>query len=166
MVVRARWLRGPSGSSVFMWRWGITTSSSSRNRIPAQKPTTAGTKAKFPSPALSSRAGIKRLQMDAATMTPAAKPVSPRWTFRWSCSFIKYTQPAPRLVPAKGIRIPFQTSGLIIIHLLQIKSFPSMVMARLLRAYWISFSGWTARAISVVSTFRSFFFMYFPVSFR
>lgn len=48
--------------------------------MPSQNPATAGTKANFPNGAASSIAGIKRLQIEAAIMTPDAKPVSPRWT--------------------------------------------------------------------------------------
>lgn len=48
--------------------------------MPSQNPTTAGTKANFPNGADSSIAGIKRLQMEAAIMTPDANPVNPRWT--------------------------------------------------------------------------------------
>ena len=48
--------------------------------MPAQKPITAGRKAKVPASVDCSMAGISRLQIDAATMTPEAKPVSPRCT--------------------------------------------------------------------------------------
>ena len=56
--------------------------------MPSQNPATAGTKANFPNGADSSIAGIKRLQMDAAIMTPDANPVSPRWTWRSNSCFI------------------------------------------------------------------------------
>ena len=63
---------------------------------------TAGKKAQAPAPADCSMAGISRLQMEAATMTPEAKPVSPRCTRSPRPFFRKKTQAAPREVPAKG----------------------------------------------------------------
>ena len=47
---------------------------------------------------------------DAATITPAAKPVRARWMPSRREFFKKNTQPAPRLVPRKGIRIPQNAS--------------------------------------------------------
>ena len=44
--------------------------------------------------------------MEAATMTPAAKPVSARLTCSFKLVFIKKTMAAPREVPANGIKIP------------------------------------------------------------
>ena len=67
---------------------------------------TAGKKAQAPAPADCSMAGISRLQTDAATMTPEAKPVSPRCTRSPSSLFRKKTQAAPSEVPAKGISRP------------------------------------------------------------
>ena len=46
--------------------------------MPSQNPMTAGTNDHFPMFAACSMAGIKRLQTEAATITPAAKPVSAR----------------------------------------------------------------------------------------
>ena len=57
--------------------------------------------------------GISRLQMEAATMTPAAKPVNARLTCSFKDVFIKKTMAAPREVPAKGIKIPRITSDVI-----------------------------------------------------
>gem|GEM_PF-3415502 len=74
--------------------------------VPPQNPPTAGRKASRPRWALCSIAGIKRLQTDAATMTPAAKPVSARCSPSDICSFIKKTQAAPRVVPINGIINP------------------------------------------------------------
>ena len=59
-----------------LWTCGMQWSSRKRNIIPAQKPTTAGTKANLPIPEAWSIAGISRLQIEAATITPAAKPES------------------------------------------------------------------------------------------
>ena len=44
--------------------------------MPSQNPRKAGRKAKRPSSVDCSIAGTIKLQIDAATMTPAAKPVS------------------------------------------------------------------------------------------
>ena len=55
-------------------------------------------------------AGSSRLQMEAATMTPAAKPVSARCTISPKLFRIKKTQAAPSVVPAKGISSPCHSS--------------------------------------------------------
>ena len=55
-------------------------------------------------------AGISRLQMDAATITPAAKPARDRRTKSLSDCFIKNTQAEPNVVPRKGISIPRKVS--------------------------------------------------------
>ena len=70
---------------------------------------TAGIKASRPSAADCSMAGISRLQIDAATMTPAAKPVSARCTPGCSDFFIKKTQADPMVVPANGMSTPTST---------------------------------------------------------
>jgi hypothetical protein len=49
--------------------------------------------------------------MDAATMTPAAKPVRERWSVRFICPFRKNTKPAPTVVPRNGRRITVKISG-------------------------------------------------------
>ena len=51
-------------------------------------------------------AGKIRLHIDAATMTPAAKPVRARCTDVLKFLFIKNTAADPNVVPAKGIRSP------------------------------------------------------------
>ena len=76
--------------------------------MPSQKPATAGIKAKLPISADCSIAGINRLQIEAATITPAAKPVRLRCTSGFSSFFMKKTQAAPKVVPAKGINNPCQ----------------------------------------------------------
>ena len=65
-------------------------------------------------------AGISKLHTDAATMTPAAKPVRARWMPSRREFFKKNTQPAPRLVPRKGIKIP-QNASCIMLYLLVVK---------------------------------------------
>ena len=51
--------------------------------------------------------GMSRLQTEAATITPAAKPARHRSTLELSCFFIKNTQNEPRQVPKKGIKSPW-----------------------------------------------------------
>lgn len=51
-----------------------------------------------------------RNQIDAATITPAAKPASERCTILLSDFFIKNTHAEPSVVPIKGISIPIKVS--------------------------------------------------------
>ena len=89
-----------------MCRCGMILSSRSRNSIPSQKPIKAGRNAHLPLSAHWFIAGIRRLQIDAATITPPAKPVNARCTVRPSCFFIKNTHAEPAAVPINGIAIP------------------------------------------------------------
>ena len=66
----------------------------------------AGTNANCPKEEDWSIEGIIRLQIEAATITPAANPVRQRWTIRLSSFFIKKTKQAPSVVPANGIAMP------------------------------------------------------------
>lgn len=77
--------------------------------MPSQKPVTAGIKDHVPIVSEYSMAGIRRLQMEAATMTPAANPVRALCTNGFSLFFINNTQAEPSVVPRKGIRIPCNT---------------------------------------------------------
>ena len=88
------------------WRWGMIWSRASRNKTPIQKRVTAGRNAHFPNSADRSMAGISRLQMDAAVMTPAAKPVRPRWIPSDKSLLRKNTHAAPKVVPRKGSSRP------------------------------------------------------------
>ena len=106
IVVFWNLLFGPSALSLYWWICGITWSSKSKNNTPAQKPATAGTKENFPSFPDCSIDGSKRLQTEAATITPDAKPVSALCTCAFKFFFIKITQAAPTEVPKNGIRIP------------------------------------------------------------
>ena len=101
-------LLGPSTVSL-MCICGVSISSRSKKSIPRQNPTTAGIKASFPIPNSSAWLieGIKRLQTDAATMTPAANPESDFCRRMDILFFIKKTQAEPRVVPKKGISKPF-----------------------------------------------------------
>ena len=49
---------------------------------------------------------IRKLQIEAATITPAANPVSARCTDFPSVFFIKNTHAAPSVVPINGINMP------------------------------------------------------------
>ena len=102
MVVRFSWVWGPSGWPLLWCRWGMVRSNASRNSTPSQNPITAGRKAHLPSSAACSIAGIRRLQTDAAAITPAANPVRARWSVSPMPRSRKKTQPAPRDVPRKG----------------------------------------------------------------
>ena len=51
-------------------------------------------------------AGIRRLQIEAATITPAANPVSARCTDLLNVVLIKNTHAAPSVVPTNGINMP------------------------------------------------------------
>ena len=85
----------------------MTWSRSSRKNIPAQKPTAAGMKDHFPiSASACSSAGMIRLHMDAATITPAAKPDRALCSLSLMAFFINRTQEAPITVPRNGIMIP------------------------------------------------------------
>lgn len=77
--------------------------------MPNQKPVTAGTKDHVPILLSCSMAGIRRLQMDAATITPAANPVSALCTFLLKSFLMKNTHAAPADVPMNGIRSPVMT---------------------------------------------------------
>ncbi len=74
--------------------------------MPAQKPTNAGSQAMRPRSELSSMAGTMRLQIEAATMTPAANPVRTRVTMRLIWPRMRKTSAAPSVVPANGIARP------------------------------------------------------------
>lgn len=71
----------PSLFSVPKLRCGIILSIKSIIKIPMVKPAAAGKKLSLPRCSLRSIAGIKRLHTDAATITPAAKPISIRSMF-------------------------------------------------------------------------------------
>ena len=64
----------------------------------------------MPMPSDCSMAGISRLHIDAATITPAAKPASERCTRSPRDLFMKNTQAEPSVVPKKGIMIPIKVS--------------------------------------------------------
>ena len=64
----------------------------------------------MPMPSDCSMEGISRLQIDAATITPAAKLARARCTRSPRDFFIKNTQAEPSVVPKKGISMPRKVS--------------------------------------------------------
>ena len=74
--------------------------------MPIQNPTTAGTNDKVPLFSDCLIAGIRRLQIEAATIIPAANPASARCSNLLSVFLIKNTHAAPSVVPTNGISIP------------------------------------------------------------
>ncbi len=81
-------------------------SNRSKKSIPTQKPIKEGTKENLPSFELCSKDGMSRLQIDAATMTPAAKPDKALSTPSLRLFFKRNTEAAPNDVPKNGIRMP------------------------------------------------------------
>ena len=90
--------------------------------MPAQNPINAGRKASRPLSEHCSIAGTIRLHIEAATMTPAANPVSALWTPILRSFFRKNTQAAPSDVPTNGIRSPGRRVSIL--------SLPSLLMKR------------------------------------
>ena len=74
--------------------------------MPSQKPINAGRKDNLPMLSVCSIAGINKLQIDAATITPLANPVSARLSISSISFFIKKTHAAPKDVPKNGIINP------------------------------------------------------------
>ena len=93
-----------SFGNIVLYAWGH-----SRKPIPIRNPTAAGIKESLPIPSALSSAGESRLQKEAATITPAANPVSTRCILSEILSFSTNTIAAPRLVPRNGRRIPVHT---------------------------------------------------------
>ena len=81
--------------------------------MPIQNPAAAGTKAHFLMLSACCIAGISRLQMEAAVITPPANPVR---AFCRPCRrsrFMKNTQADPAAVPRNGIRRHVSVSAFI-----------------------------------------------------
>ena len=74
--------------------------------MPHQKPIKAGRNAQRPMAEDCSIAGTIRLQTEAATITPAAKPVRERRRASLRLLRRKNTQAEPAAVPRNGIRSP------------------------------------------------------------
>ena len=74
--------------------------------MPSQNPMAAGRKAHWPRDADWFMEGMRRLHMEAAVMTPAAKPVRARRRLVRRVPFIRKTQAEPKVVPRKGRRMP------------------------------------------------------------
>ncbi len=94
----------PSGLSESIWRWGVSVSISKRKPMPHRKPTAAGTTHSFPLLAPISILGMSSDHIDAATITPDAKPSS---GFCKRCDIsprMRNTNAAPIVVPRNGIK--------------------------------------------------------------
>ena len=97
---------GPFGLQTVLVQMRDKMIQQQQNRIPSQKPTAAGKNASLPRSAACSMAGISKLHTDAATMTPAAKPVRARWMPSLR-DFFKRIHSLPQdLCPEKGSRSP------------------------------------------------------------
>ena len=114
MLVRDNLLCGPSGEGLPKWRCGVIRSISKRNAIPAMKPLTAGITRVASSVPLISIEGISSDHTEAATMTPEANPNKVFCTKSGICFFIRKTQAAPKVVPAKGNNNPMISPSIIL----------------------------------------------------
>ena len=106
IAVFDRCARIPSGLSVPMCKWGVSSSISNRNPIPNRKPTAAGNTAHLPLSIPMSIAGISSDHTDAATITPDAKPNNDFCNRSEISFFIKNTKAEPSIVPSSGISNP------------------------------------------------------------
>ena len=100
----------PSGFSLSKCICGITLSSTSKNIIPNKNPIAGAIHPIFPCCSDISIAGINNDHIDAAIITPDAKPNS---NFSIDCFilFLKnITIAEPNAVPANGISNPYTTS--------------------------------------------------------
>ena len=109
MAVLERWERMPSGLSVPMCRWGVSSSMSKRKPMPKRKPTAAGRTDHLPLSASISMAGISSDHTDAATITPEAKPSSAFCKRTDISPRMKNTKAEPSIVPSRGIRSPMMS---------------------------------------------------------
>ena len=98
--------RIPSGLSVPICRWGVSSSIISRNPIPNRNPTAAGKTDHRPLSAAISIDGISSDHTDAATITPDAKPNSDFCSLGDMSFFMKNTKAEPSIVPSSGIKRP------------------------------------------------------------
>ena len=110
IVTRDSLVLGPSAETLLLCMCGVTWSSNRKNSTPSHSPTNAGTNAQSPIADDCAMAGISKLHTDAATITPAANPVSARCTPTASVLRIKNTHAAPTAVPTNGISIPSNVS--------------------------------------------------------
>ena len=96
----------PSGSSLLRCICGIKLSKANKNPIPNKNPTAAGTKLNSPKSFDKSIDGVIKDQIDAAIITPPAKPNNTFWIFGFILFFIKNTNAAPIVVPINCRIIP------------------------------------------------------------
>ena len=93
----------PSGRESPIWRWGVSVSMRSRKPMPSKIPMAAGSTRSRPMSADISIAGMISDHMEAATITPEAKPKRNFCRRGDISSFMKNTNAAPSIVPRKGI---------------------------------------------------------------
>ena len=98
--------RIPSGLSVPICRWGVSSSIISRKPIPNRNPTAAGSTDHRPLSAAISIEGISSDHTDAATITPDAKPSNVFCNRTDISPFMKNTKAEPSIVPSSGINSP------------------------------------------------------------
>ena len=96
----------PSGLSSCKCKCGIKLSNANKKTIPNKNPTDAGTHAIFPCSSDISIAGKISDQIEAAIITPDAKPKSNFSINLFILFLIKNTIAEPRVVPANGINNP------------------------------------------------------------
>ncbi len=106
IVVFLKLLWSPSDSLLNRCKCGTSLSIPYINKIPIQKPTITGIIAFEPLSRFISIAGMIRLQTEAATITPAANPVSALCNLSSILLFSRNTQAEPSEVPKNGISIP------------------------------------------------------------
>ena len=105
-VVRRKEDGRPSACSAPLCRCGMNPSSASISTRPRIKPPAAGIQSGWPFCAASSIAGMSRLQMDAAIITPDANPRKICCIRALDCRFIKNTMAAPIVVIRKVKPVP------------------------------------------------------------
>jgi len=96
----------PSGLSLFRCKCGVKLSIISKNIIPNKNPTVAGNHVIPPCPSAISNDGISRDHIEAAIITPEAKPSNSFSSFELILFLIKNTIAEPKVVPKNGINKP------------------------------------------------------------
>ena len=113
----------PSGSSLYLCKCGKKLSNPSKNNIPKAKPNAAGNTLHFPIFSLIFMLGIISDQIDAAIITPLAKPINNFSTLGLSLFFVNNTILLPIIVPSKGANKAINILAIIISPALNIPYF-------------------------------------------
>ena len=92
----------PSGVVAPVCKWGIKVSSNNRNNMPNTIPAAAGIHVMLLFSALIYRLGMSKDHIDAATMTPDAKPKSSFRNQSLIAPRSRNTMAAPKVVPMNG----------------------------------------------------------------